>query len=84
VVGFGAEEKDQQTELQGGEEEEESSSSYGEVSKLTFLPPSPKMAAASSMGDDLISDILLNGVEHGAEISFLFVFRLCLSLLSMC
>ena len=51
VVGFGAEEKDQQTELQGGEEEEESSSSYGEVSKLTFLPPSPKMAAASAIMD---------------------------------
>ncbi|CAL8284270.1 unnamed protein product [Lota lota] len=55
VVGFGAEEKDQQTEVKGGEEEEEGedvcSSSYGEVSKLTFLPASAKMASATAIMD---------------------------------
>uniref|UniRef100_A0A8C8G642 Nardilysin a (N-arginine dibasic convertase) n=1 Tax=Oncorhynchus tshawytscha TaxID=74940 RepID=A0A8C8G642_ONCTS len=34
-----------------GDEEECGSSSYGEVSKLTFLPASPKMAAATSIMD---------------------------------
>ena len=55
VVGFGVEEKDQQTEVMGGGEEEQeedvASSSYGEVSKLTFLSPSPKMAAATAIMD---------------------------------
>ncbi|TWW71897.1 Nardilysin, partial [Takifugu flavidus] len=44
VVGFGAEENDEDG---GKKSEEDSSSTYGEVSKLTFLPPSPKMASAA-------------------------------------
>lgn len=44
MVGFGAEENDEDG---GRKSEEDSSSTYGEVSKLTFLPPSPKMAAAA-------------------------------------
>lgn len=48
VVGFGAEESDED----GGKKPEgDSSSTYGEVSKLTFLPPSPKMAAAAAIMD---------------------------------
>ncbi|XP_029687014.1 nardilysin [Takifugu rubripes] len=48
VVGFGAEENDEDG---GKKSEEDSSSTYGEVSKLTFLPPSPKMAAAVAIMD---------------------------------
>ncbi|KAG7261498.1 hypothetical protein CRUP_011915 [Coryphaenoides rupestris] len=51
VVGFGAQEDDQPTEVQGGEEDDLCSSSYGEVSKLTFLPATPKMAAATAIMD---------------------------------
>lgn len=48
MVGFGAEENDED----GGQKpEEDSSSTYGEVSKLTFLPPSPKMAGAVAIMD---------------------------------
>ncbi|TNN40007.1 Nardilysin [Liparis tanakae] len=59
VVGFGAKEQDEQEEENSGGEKREgagalyreedlsSASSYGEVSKLTFLPASPKMAGAS-------------------------------------
>lgn len=46
MVGFGAEENDEDG---GKKSEEDSSSTYGEVSKLTFLPPSPKMAAAAAV-----------------------------------
>ncbi|CAB1327839.1 unnamed protein product [Coregonus sp. 'balchen'] len=56
VVGFGPEEgdppgDDKQSRHGNGERDEEEcgSSSYGEVSKLTFLPASPKMAATSIM-----------------------------------
>uniref|UniRef100_A0A8D3DBV1 Nardilysin a (N-arginine dibasic convertase) n=1 Tax=Scophthalmus maximus TaxID=52904 RepID=A0A8D3DBV1_SCOMX len=42
VVGFGAEEND---------EEDLSGSTYGEVSKLTFIPASPKMAGAVAIMD---------------------------------
>uniref|UniRef100_A0A671YS79 Nardilysin convertase n=1 Tax=Sparus aurata TaxID=8175 RepID=A0A671YS79_SPAAU len=51
VVGFGAEENDEQA---GGDEcrqEDLSGSTYGEVSKLTFLHPSPKMAGAEAIMD---------------------------------
>ncbi|XP_052354860.1 nardilysin-like [Oncorhynchus keta] len=52
VVGFGPEEGDPPGEDNGERDEEEcGSSSYGEVSKLTFLPASPKMAAATSIMD---------------------------------
>ncbi|XP_064874931.1 nardilysin-like isoform X4 [Oncorhynchus nerka] len=58
VVGFGPEEgdppgDDEQSRHGNGERDEEEcgSSSYGEVSKLTFLPASPKMAAATSIMD---------------------------------
>jgi len=51
VVGFGVQEEDEQTEGQGGEEEDLCRSSYGEVSKLTFLPATPKMAAATAIMD---------------------------------
>ncbi|XP_056151210.1 nardilysin [Lampris incognitus] len=56
VVGFGVEENDDEsgrkkTEEQEVEEEELCSSAYGEVSKLTFLPASPKMANATAIMD---------------------------------
>lgn len=56
VVGFGAEENDEVggCKKQGGEESKEEdliSSTYGEVSKLTFLPASPKMAGAVTIMD---------------------------------
>lgn len=53
VVGFGAEENDEEGggKKQEGKEEDLSSSTYGEVSKLTFLPPSPKMAGAIAIMD---------------------------------
>ncbi|KAM4625377.1 nardilysin-like [Polymixia lowei] len=56
VVGFGPEENDEeegggQKTGQEGDEEEFSCSSYGEVSKLTFLPASPKMADATAIMD---------------------------------
>ncbi|XP_031703863.1 nardilysin-like [Anarrhichthys ocellatus] len=56
VVGFGAEEKDEEAggQKQEGDEckeEDSSGSTYGEVSKLTFLPASPKMAGAVAIMD---------------------------------
>uniref|UniRef100_A0A8C7NN26 Nardilysin a (N-arginine dibasic convertase) n=1 Tax=Oncorhynchus mykiss TaxID=8022 RepID=A0A8C7NN26_ONCMY len=52
VVGFGPEEGDPPGDGNGERDEEEcGTSSYGEVSKLTFLPASPKMAAATSIMD---------------------------------
>ncbi|XP_071354291.1 nardilysin-like [Trachinotus anak] len=56
VVGFGAEENDEEGESkkQEGEESKEedlSGSTYGEVSKLTFLPASPKMSGAIAIMD---------------------------------
>lgn len=53
VVGFGAEENDEEGggKKQEGKEEDLSGSTYGEVSKLTFLPPSPKMAGAVAIMD---------------------------------
>lgn len=54
VVGFGSKEKD---EHGGGEIREEGKqeglcgSTYGEVSKLTFLPASPKLAGAITIMD---------------------------------
>lgn len=53
VVGFGAEERDEEGggETQEGQEEDLSCSAYGEVSHLTFLPPSPKMAGAVAIMD---------------------------------
>ncbi|XP_054469231.1 nardilysin-like [Anoplopoma fimbria] len=54
VVGFGAEEKDEEGGGKKGEEckdEDLGGSTYGEVSKLTFLPASPKMAGAVSIMD---------------------------------
>uniref|UniRef100_A0A7N5ZTH0 Nardilysin a (N-arginine dibasic convertase) n=2 Tax=Percomorphaceae TaxID=1489872 RepID=A0A7N5ZTH0_ANATE len=56
VVGFGVEENDEKGggKKQEGEEDKEedlSGSAYGEVSKLTFLPASPKMAGAIAIMD---------------------------------
>ncbi|XP_044023266.1 nardilysin-like isoform X2 [Siniperca chuatsi] len=56
VVGFGAEENDEEgggkkQEGEEGKEEDISGSTYGEVSKLTFLPASPKMADAVAIMD---------------------------------
>ncbi|KAI3367564.1 hypothetical protein L3Q82_026419, partial [Scortum barcoo] len=56
VVGFGSEENDEvgDGKKQGGEkgkEEDLSGSTYGEVSKLTFLPASLKMAGAVAIMD---------------------------------
>lgn len=56
VVGFGAEENDEEAGGQkqdGGEGEEEDlgGSTYGEVSKLNFLPASTKMADAVAIMD---------------------------------
>lgn len=48
VVGFGTEENDED----GGKNPEgDSCSAYGEVSKLTFLPPSAKMAGTVAIMD---------------------------------
>ncbi|XP_058471619.1 nardilysin-like [Solea solea] len=49
VVGFGAEEHDEESKRKG--EEDLSVSNYGEVSKLTFLPASPKMEGATAIMD---------------------------------
>ncbi|XP_023282535.1 nardilysin-like [Seriola lalandi dorsalis] len=56
VVGFGAEENDEEggAKKQEGEESKEedlSGSTYGEVSKLTFLPASTKMSGAIAIMD---------------------------------
>uniref|UniRef100_A0A665V5D0 Nardilysin a (N-arginine dibasic convertase) n=1 Tax=Echeneis naucrates TaxID=173247 RepID=A0A665V5D0_ECHNA len=55
VVGFGAEENDEEGEgKKQGEQskaEELSGSTYGEVSKLTFLPASPKMTGSIAIMD---------------------------------
>ncbi|XP_032356366.1 nardilysin isoform X1 [Etheostoma spectabile] len=57
VVGFGAEENDEEEggdkkrEKAEGKAEDVSGSTYGEVSKLTFLPASPKMAGAVAIMD---------------------------------
>ncbi len=54
VVGFGAEENDEEggRKRQGEEGKENlSGSAYGEVSKLTFLPVSSKMAGAVAIMD---------------------------------
>ncbi|KAL1021991.1 hypothetical protein UPYG_G00020830 [Umbra pygmaea] len=54
VVGFGSEEGDTaESHKQGhsSEDEEACGSSYGEVSKLNFLPASPKLATATSIMD---------------------------------
>lgn len=56
VVGSGAEENDEEggDEKPGGEEGKDkdvSGSTYGEVSQLTFLPASPKMAGATAIMD---------------------------------
>lgn len=59
MVGFGAEENDEEGggKKQGGGgggdegKEDLSGSTYGEVSKLTFLPASPKMADAVAVMD---------------------------------
>lgn len=54
MVGFGAEENDEEGGGNEGEEdrrEDLSGSTYGEVSKLTFLSPSPKMTGAIAIMD---------------------------------
>lgn len=55
MVGFGAEENDEEgggkKEGEEGEEEDLCGSTYGEVSKLTFLPPSLKMAGVVAVMD---------------------------------
>lgn len=57
VVGFGAEENDDEErggkkqEGEKGKEEDLGGSSYGEVSKLTFLAASPKMSGAIAVMD---------------------------------
>uniref|UniRef100_A0A7N8Y946 Nardilysin a (N-arginine dibasic convertase) n=1 Tax=Mastacembelus armatus TaxID=205130 RepID=A0A7N8Y946_9TELE len=57
VVGFGAEENDEEDGGSkkrggdGGKDEDLSGSTYSEVSKLTFLPASPKMAGAIAIMD---------------------------------
>ncbi|XP_074547358.1 nardilysin-like [Halichoeres trimaculatus] len=56
VVGFGPEENDEEggdkkQEVEEGRKEDLSSSAYGEVSKLTFLPASPKMSDSVSIMD---------------------------------
>uniref|UniRef100_A0A8D3BSQ3 Nardilysin a (N-arginine dibasic convertase) n=1 Tax=Scophthalmus maximus TaxID=52904 RepID=A0A8D3BSQ3_SCOMX len=54
VVGFGAEENDEvgkKGEEEESKEEDLSGSTYGEVSKLTFIPASPKMAGAVAIMD---------------------------------
>ncbi|XP_010793726.1 nardilysin [Notothenia coriiceps] len=56
VVGFGAEENDsdggcKKQEGKKDKEDDVSGSTYGEVSKVTFLPPSPKMAGTAAIMD---------------------------------
>ncbi|XP_029316727.1 nardilysin-like isoform X2 [Cottoperca gobio] len=55
VVGFGAEEHDEEAggkkQEEEGKEEDLGGSTYGEVSKLTFLPASPKMAGTVAIMD---------------------------------
>lgn len=53
VVGFGAEESDEEGGGKNpeGKEEDVSSSTYGEVSKLTFLHPSPRMTGTVAIMD---------------------------------
>ncbi|KAJ4939412.1 hypothetical protein JOQ06_028861 [Pogonophryne albipinna] len=56
VVGFGAEENDsdgggKKQEGKKGKEDDVSGSTYGEVSKVTFLPASPKMAGTAAIMD---------------------------------
>lgn len=55
VVGFGAEESDEEsggkTQEEEGKDEDSSGSAYGEVSKLSFLPASPKMEGAVAVMD---------------------------------
>lgn len=53
VVGFGAEEDDELggDKYQGDKGEELGGSTYGEVSMLTFLPVSAKMAGAIAIKD---------------------------------
>ncbi|XP_061897339.1 nardilysin-like isoform X2 [Entelurus aequoreus] len=55
VVGFGAEENDEEVSAADNQEEGQgegpSGSAYGEVSKLTFLQPTPKMAGATAIMD---------------------------------
>ncbi|XP_054652769.1 nardilysin-like [Dunckerocampus dactyliophorus] len=55
VVGFGAEEKDKEVAADDNQEEGKgegpSGSAYGEVSKLTFLQPSSKMAGSTAIMD---------------------------------
>lgn len=57
VVGFGVEEKDEEgsAKKEEGEEskqeEDLGGSTYGEVSKLTFLPVTPKVAGAIAIMD---------------------------------
>lgn len=55
VVGFGAEENDEEggdkKQDEEGKDEGLSCSTYGEVSKLTFLPASPKIEGAVAVMD---------------------------------
>ena len=54
MVGFGAEENDEEGGGKEGEEdkrEDLSDSTYGEVSKLTYLSPSAKMTGAIAIMD---------------------------------
>ncbi|KAL3968725.1 cohesin complex subunit SCC1 [Sarotherodon galilaeus] len=55
VVGFGAEENDEEAsgekQEEKGKDEDLRSSAYGEVSKLTFLPASPKVEGAIAIMD---------------------------------
>lgn len=53
VVGFGQEENDKEGggNEQEGDDEDLSDSTYGEVSKLLFLPPSPRMSGAVTIMD---------------------------------
>lgn len=55
VVGFGAEENDEEgsgeKQEEKGKDEDLRSSAYGEVSKLSFLPASPKVEGAIAIVD---------------------------------
>lgn len=56
MVGFGAEENDEEgggkkQEGEEGKQEDLCGSTYGEVSKLTFLPASPKLTGAIAIVD---------------------------------
>lgn len=57
MVGFGAQENDEEEDEEegkkpmGGGGDETGRSAYGEVSKLTFLQPSDRMAAAVAIMD---------------------------------